>query len=305
MMAKTLTIAICTYGRDKVLLDTIHSVLKYADPKIAEVVVADQNSRLASPYFEELADLADKGRIVHHRLQTPSLTAARNFVMAHHPSEFILFLDDDVIIHEGFIEAHLESMQRPGVAAATGQVYECRGGEVLEYQLAPIELPTHFSMSEAGFCQDVIGANHIIRRSTVMELGGYDENYTVSARCEDFDLAARLVKAGHQIYYNPEAWLVHRLAPQGGGRIIRFRAKTEWSHSANFALYLFRHAHGLRERMRFVWWALRTGPLRKWVVMRPWFWPAAWACCGYGFWFGFSRRKTVKNSWFNELKMCA
>lgn len=297
-MSPEIVVAVCSYGRERVLIDTLHSLIKHVLCDTVMIVLLDQNQSLKDEIRSEIDALVAKGAIAYHKLEKPSLTGARNFALREYKAPLFLFVDDDVLVHNGFLSAYIKIMQNPDVAAATGQVYEVRGGSQTEFIEPPSGAHLHFEMMAAGWCDDIIGANHMIRRDAAMAVGGYDENYAVSARCEDLDMAARLVKAGCRIYYDPDAWLVHRLAPSGGGRIKQFNPSVEWSHTANFALYAFKHSHSLAAKLDFIWRALRTGPLRKWIVSRPAMWLPAWRSAWQGFRFAWRNRLTMKNSYF-------
>jgi GT2 family glycosyltransferase len=88
----------------------------------------------------------------------------------------------------------------------------------------------------------VPGANHSVRVNVLRQVGGYDENYNVGAAIrEESDLAARLLKRGHRIDFDPEAWLVHLAVTTGG-----CRAKSEWTcwmRSFSQLYFAFRHLY--------------------------------------------------------------
>jgi GT2 family glycosyltransferase len=54
------------------------------------------------------------------------------------------------------------------------------------------------------------------RRETLLELGGFDENYTNPAYNEDVDLSMRLRAKGYSIMFEPSAHVIHHTYNAGG-----------------------------------------------------------------------------------------
>ena len=75
--AMTLSVAIPTYGRDQVLIDSVAALLAL-DPPPFELLVVDQTPRHDPAIEERLAAWQEEGRIRWLRLPTPSITGAMN-----------------------------------------------------------------------------------------------------------------------------------------------------------------------------------------------------------------------------------
>ena len=120
-----LTIGIPTFGRDRVLLDTIQNVLQHLEPASMELVVADQTPSHEKSVAAELQRLHDAGNLRWIHLPEPSLTGARNVILREARAEIVLYLDDDMLIPRHLFREHLESYQEPSIGAVTGQVYNC------------------------------------------------------------------------------------------------------------------------------------------------------------------------------------
>ncbi|AQA06120.1 mycofactocin system glycosyltransferase [Mycobacterium sp. MS1601] len=137
--------------------------------------------------------------------------AARNTGLAASSTDFVAFLDSDVVPRRGWLEALLGHFCDPAVAlvaprivgmSATDNVvgrYEAvRSSLDLGHREAPV-LP----YSTVSY---VPSAAIICRRRTVADLGGFDESMHSG---EDVDLCWRLVEAGARLRYEPIALVAH------------------------------------------------------------------------------------------------
>jgi GT2 family glycosyltransferase len=131
-----------------------------------------------------------------------------------------------------------------------------------------------------------------VRREAALGIGGYDPAFVGSALAEDMDFCRRLILAGHGIWYDPEAWIIH-LALKRGGCAVDSAQKIwpEWHHSGTLWLYAFRHGFKQHNFLLYVWMALRHGPLRRENVMAPLRWPSAWYGFFKGMIYGWRHRK--------------
>ncbi len=281
-MPESLSIAIPTFGRERVLLDTLEQVL-VAKPTDAELLVIDQTPEHEDATQKRLQTWSDAGAIRWIIQQPPSLTAARNRALREARGGVVLFLDDDVRVPPSLFVEHLRLYEERDVAAVTGQVWNCRD---------PKNPPTIDNPREGTYphslvfvCEDarnISGGNHSVRRSVALAIGGYDSAFRGSALGEDMDFSQRLLLANHRIIYNPEAWIIHLGIRSGGCAVGMGSPWPEWQHAGSLLLYAFRHGRRQKNTWHIVWMSLRNGPLRRENIANPLKWPGAW----YGFFRG-------------------
>ena len=130
----------------------------------------------------------------------------------------LLFVNNDLVFDNGFIESLIHRLEDPAVFAVAPKILKwdrrtvddgLRYGEYhsglfsvhLEVDKDKIDLPHLITF----FC----GACFVCRKERFFELGGFDEMYTPYA-WEDLDLAYRAWKRGYTIVYEPQAVCYHK-----------------------------------------------------------------------------------------------
>ena len=118
-----LTVAIPSYGRNRVLVETIEALLAL-DPPPLDLLLVDQ-----TPLHDAFTDAAlsswhQQGHIRWLRLQRPSITVAMNVALEQAVGERVLFLDDDIIPDPHLLKAHLEAGRRTPKALLAGRVIQ-------------------------------------------------------------------------------------------------------------------------------------------------------------------------------------
>jgi GT2 family glycosyltransferase len=275
-MLPTLTIAIPTFARERVLLDTLGQILDLRQTDM-EILVVDQTPLHEEPTEQCLEAWGKEKRIRRLTLAQPSLTKARNTILREARGDVVLFLDDDVRIPAHLVREHLRFYSDDSVAAVTGQVFNC-----LDPANPPaLEHPErgtrrHSDVRVVCDANNISGGNHSVRRGVALAVGGFDEVFRGSALGEDLDFAQRLRLAGYRIVYNPEAWIIHLGVKSGGCAVGLGSPWPEWQHAAGLLVYAFRHGRRLNNFWPVFWMALRNGPLRREVIVRPWYAPKAW-----------------------------
>src|SRR5262249_37540431 len=104
----SLTIAIPTYCREQVLLETIHHLLSLQSPN-TEILVLDQSPSHIPQVESELLRLHAIGKIRLLRLDEPSIPKAMNYGLVKAKHDLVLFVDDDIIPEANLIQAHLSA----------------------------------------------------------------------------------------------------------------------------------------------------------------------------------------------------
>ena len=268
MSPRGLTIAIPTYGRDEVLLETLKRLFAL-NPPSSEIIVIDQTEEHSGQVSRALDGLQASGRMRLLRLRDPSIPVAMNrgLVEASHP--FVLFLDDDIIPHSGLVEAHARALEETGAALVAGRIIQ------------PWQVGQDFS-GKAGFnfatvqpawISDFMGGNFSVRRGAALQLGGFDEQFVRVAYNFEAEFAYRLCRGGHRIYYEPTASIHHLHVSAGGTRTFGDHLR---SHRPNHAVgayyFILRTWSGWQSVGRFL-----ARPLRaiatKHHLRQPWWIP--------------------------------
>lgn len=245
-MRTSLSVAIPTYGREHVLLNTITHVLAQ-DPPAQEILVIDQTPEHEPSTELSLGRWHADGRIRWIRHSPPNLPGARNRALRETQCDVILFIDDDVVLPKQFVGLHLKNYRNPDISAVAGRVVEKNWKAPPRPRRKWPPLMDSAFLDRGGMRRiegvgGVPGVNHSVRVSALKAIGGYDEKYSVGpAIREESDMAARLWKAGYRIDFDPDAWLVHLATPAGG---CRENSQWEpWMRSFSQLYFAFKHLY--------------------------------------------------------------
>ncbi len=185
MTADAYTVVIPTVGRPS-LPDLLRSLDQSPGPTPAEVIVVDDRRRPQSPLALPPTGLPT--RVQRGRGAGPA--AARNVGWRTSATAWVVFLDDDVVVDEGWREALAADLAVIPDDAAASQarlsVPQPRGRR-----------PTDWERNVAGLetaCW--ITADMAYRRAVLEEVGGFDERFPRAFR-EDADIGLRVNAAGY------------------------------------------------------------------------------------------------------------
>ena len=140
------------------------------------------------------------------RLDQAGTSRARNAGVSASSTELIAFTDDDCLPQPGWAAALEAAFTDPAVGVVTGRVLPDR--EV------PAPVSVEASTERRRFTEPVgHGANCCLRRTALLAVGGFDEQLGPGApgrAGEDADLFRRVLAAGWQGAYEPDAVVLHR-----------------------------------------------------------------------------------------------
>ncbi|MBM3130286.1 MAG: glycosyltransferase [Chloroflexi bacterium] len=253
-MTLDLSICIPTLQARTLLRDCLRSI--YATTRLAfEIIVGDNASRDGT--LEMLRDEFPTARVIANER---NLGFAKAINQALHISQgrYALLLNNDTLVLPdaldrlvAFADAHPPiGICGPRVLNRDGTLQkQCRRSYATPWDLfcyfsglstvfprSPLfarYLMTYRDENETHPADAISGSCMLIRRAVIEQIGLLDERFF--AYQEDADYCFRAQRAGWQIYYFPEAQIVH-YASQGGSRVTPFRSIWEW-HRSYFLYY--------------------------------------------------------------------
>jgi GT2 family glycosyltransferase len=270
MLFPTISLAIPTYNREAILLESIREALRFRS-ELLELLVIDQTRVHDHEVSSTLNGWHAEGLIRLVKLESPSLPGARNLALELTRADVLIFIDDDVLIDDGFVLGHRSAYLEVDVAAVAGRVRPPQDSAPMPRPRRTVKLLDyrHFDFDSETPLTDVgnfWGCNHSVRVSVARELGGYDEGYTGNALREETDLALNLITNGHRIVYAPAASLVHLASPSGGCRA------TDYSKLLGGSLLYFalKHRRTLGWLVLWDFWRAARGSFLNKVVPLRW-----------------------------------
>jgi glycosyltransferase involved in cell wall biosynthesis len=271
------SIAIPTFHREEVLIDTVRAVLALS-PRAGEVLIVDQTSEHPRAVREQLAAWDEEGSIRWIRLPRPSIPASMNHALHAALGKIVLFLDDDLVPDRGLIAAHVRHYGDNRVWAVAGQVLQ--PGQVAQQRTRPVwqrgiwrDLNFPFNSTSPCRISNCMAGNLSVRRTRAIELGGFDENFISLAYRFETDFARRLTDGGGEIQFSPDASIRHLQAPRGGTRVYGMHRTTcKPDHAVGDYYFALRHGRG-GETAGFMGYRLYQALATRHNLCRPWWIP--------------------------------
>lgn len=145
----------------------------------------------------------------HDRRQGPA--AARNAGLRAATTDFVAFLDSDVVPRSGWLEVMLGHFSDPEVALVAPRIValdpESNALARYEHTRSSLDLGRRESAVQSrGLVSYVPSAAMLVRRRALLAQDGFDETMQVA---EDVDLCWRLEQAGWRLRYEPAAHVAH------------------------------------------------------------------------------------------------
>jgi GT2 family glycosyltransferase len=141
------------------------------------------------------------------------LSRARNLGAAAVWARVLVFVDDDVLVTRGWLEALLVSVSGSERDVGTGRVLLGEPESPDAFQVAQRTESAPAVFSQPGRRDVLAGGNMAIHRAAFEAIGRFDERLGAGTRlpgAEDNDLGFRLLEAGYRIMFVPDALIYHR-----------------------------------------------------------------------------------------------
>jgi cellulose synthase/poly-beta-1,6-N-acetylglucosamine synthase-like glycosyltransferase/peptidoglycan/xylan/chitin deacetylase (PgdA/CDA1 family)/spore germination protein YaaH len=200
----TVAVIVPAYNEEKVILQTITSLLASDHPPNFEIVVVDDGSK-DETYNRVKEAFSDEPRVRLFNKANGGKPAALNFGVTHTDAEIVIALDADTIFARDTISKLVRHFADPQIGAVAGNAKVGNRLNLLTRWQA-LEYITSQNLDRRAFnllnCVTVVpGAVGAWRRRLVVEAGGF----THETLAEDADLTMAIRKIGYSIAYEDEA----------------------------------------------------------------------------------------------------
>ena len=241
----SISVIINTDGRAAILANCLNSLRYLRYPNFEVVVVAgptrDGTHELCQSYGKTIkfADCPER-----------NLSMSRNISIQISAGELVAFLDDDSVPEPEWLDDIAPAFKDPDVAVAggflhdhTGKTYQWRFGTLNRFGAA--DTTWERAAPEYNFPNSFnyphVMANSVFRRSAIVEVGGFDEEYEYFL--DESDIILRFVDNGWKVAQLDKGFVHHKFMPSN----IRneSRVLTGWySVIKNKAYFSLQHARG-------------------------------------------------------------
>jgi len=267
----TVSVVVSTRDRPQALAACLDAVAGQEYPGL-ELVVVDSAPTAAT------AEEVTRARGCRHlRLDRPGLSRARNAGARAATGEVVVFLDDDILLEPGCLDALVAEFDDARVTVVTGRIllhggdaaartaFESFGGFDPGEQRRVVDRDSPGWFEHTNFGGLGTGAVIALRRSVLQSWPGFDERLGRGAAQdggEELHAYFALVRLGHRVVYTPRAVALHP-APASVGELRRRVLAGASSGAAYMTLLLCEFPGYRRDVLRYACEALR-GTRRAW-----------------------------------------
>jgi glycosyltransferase involved in cell wall biosynthesis len=219
----SLTVAVCTRDRRADLGRSLNALLRVrasTPPGLEQFEILVVDNAPSDGGTQRLVSTLPGVR--YAREPKPGLNFARNRALRESAAEMLAYIDDDVIVDDGWLDGlHAAWAGNRDAAFFTGPIlpqelvsdaqvlFEERGG--FSHNFAKTRLNPEDKVRDRYYYG--FGCNMVVKRQAVLEIGGFDEALDTGRPLPgggDLDIGYRLLRAGHPLVSDPRLLVFHR-----------------------------------------------------------------------------------------------
>jgi glucosyl-dolichyl phosphate glucuronosyltransferase len=233
------TVIIATHNRPDSLRSLVASLASEVAFGSREIIIAENGTPAPT-------HLAIEGVPLKHLHEPrPGKCRIQNRAVAQASGEILVFLDDDLVVAPGYVEAvEVFFDQYREFAAMKGRILPAEDPEKKVGPMAPyLDLPIADHGEEVVEVRGVLGASMAFRADAIRQVGPFDERLGPGAggHEEETEMSQRLRRAGFRIGYAPKALVYHEVDSSRANRerfirIARERGRCRMLHEKHSAL---------------------------------------------------------------------
>jgi GT2 family glycosyltransferase len=187
-------------------------------PSDCHVIVVDQSTDDRTKHVFEEVSAGCGLEMIYHRSSGTGLSLARNEAAQLAGNGLLLFTDDDCEVDDTWVPAWVRLLgNHPECGMGFGRVavpdFNSLTGHIPSFDPGPAVTSTHgHELFASGADRVGMGANMVLRHSTWLDVGGFDELTGPGARfqaADDLDMALRVAARGMSILHSSDAVVLH------------------------------------------------------------------------------------------------
>ena len=203
------SIIVPVYNRPDEVDELLESLTKQTLKDFEVIIVEDGSIKPCKDVCEKYANILD---LHYYAKENSGPGQSRNYGAERSNGEWLIILDSDVVLPEGYLEAVEKSLASSNSTAAWG------GPDAAHPSFTPVQKAISYSMTSFFTTGGIRGGkakldkfyprsfNMGIRRDVYLKL----EGFTKMRFGEDIDFSYRIVEAGYMPRLFPEAWVWHK-----------------------------------------------------------------------------------------------
>lgn len=199
-------------GRHSNPKKTLDSIFRQTN-KDFEIVIVDQSD--GSDWVDTIkTNPKYRKGLRYYQINKPQRAAAWNFGVSKAHGKIIVFMGDDFIITERFIEKHIDAHKKytskntvvigPAVFDTKNKITKFMSWLEKSGSLFGVSFTNVKTIPKDFFW----GANASLKKTLLQDVGGFDEDFPYHA-WDDYELGLRLNKKRAKIHYEPKALAIH------------------------------------------------------------------------------------------------
>jgi GT2 family glycosyltransferase len=194
------SVVIVTYNNKEPLLDTLNALKNQTIPNF-EVVVIDNNDKLL------VTEFIIKHNVTYIKLkENYGLSVGRNAGIKFAKGEIVIFLDDDAIPANNFVEEHITAHERY-------DIFGLRGKSLPKTKSIYNHLTSHYDLGEQVIPHHInLEGNSSFKKDFLLKIGGFNPKLQGAGGYEGVEITMRAMlqyKDKTKFIYIPNAIIYH------------------------------------------------------------------------------------------------
>lgn len=240
------SVVIITRNRPHMIANCIRSIMAQSYRQF-EIVVVDSSKDTKT---KEIVAVFPGVKYIYFKNGKNQMPASRNLGIKASKGGIIVFVDDDTLAGENWLEACMNAYKNSGIGAVGGRIIEPDTRQLDHSRAAEIGKILQTGQFIANFDCDpgkpievdtLRGCNMSFRKEVFSKIGVFDPNYTANNCREEADVITRVKQAGFKVIFEPRMFLEHLVEKREDVDRIKTSARSDFYIVKNTTYYFFKN----------------------------------------------------------------